>query len=113
MSIIKGMEMPKNCGGCKFFAWKRGVGQHCAVDDRITFHATIDGMDVAYERNGKCPLAPVPSHGDLIDRYDLKHKKITINYDEWDDTFDDGLLFVADLIDNAPTIIPAEEGECE
>lgn len=57
---------------------------------------------------------PVPKHGDLIDRYDLKNKKITIDYDEWDDTFEDGLLFVADLIDNAPTIIPAdpaEEGE--
>ena len=58
--LIKGMEMPDNCGGCKFFAWKRGVGQHCAVDDRITFHATIDGMDVAYECNGNCPLVPVP-----------------------------------------------------
>ena len=65
--LIKGMMMPKNCGECKFFAWKRGVGQHCAVDDRITFHATIDGMDVAYERNGDCPLIPIPPHGRLID----------------------------------------------
>lgn len=66
--LIKGMTMPKNCGECKFFAWKRGVGQHCAVDDRITFHATIDGMNVAYERNGNCPLIELPPHGDLIDR---------------------------------------------
>ena len=65
--LIRGMEMPTSCGECKFFAWKRGVGQHCAVDDRITFHATIDGMDVAYERNGNCPLVPVPDHGRLID----------------------------------------------
>ena len=56
-------------------------------------------------------IVPVPPHGDLIDRDDLKNKEITIDYDEWDDTFDDGLLFVTDLIDNAPTIIPAEEGE--
>jgi hypothetical protein len=27
----------------------------------------------------------------------------------WDDCFDDGLLFVTNLIDEAPTIIPASE----
>lgn len=54
---------------------------------------------------------PIPPHGDLIDRRDLKNKEITIDYDEWDDTFDDGLLFVTGLIDNAPIIIEAEEEE--
>jgi len=53
----------------------------------------------------------LPPHGDLIDRDDLKNKEITIDYAEWGDTFDDGLLFVTDLIDNAPTIIPTEENE--
>ena len=57
--LIKGMEMTKNCDKCKFFAWKLGVGQYCAVDDRITFHATINGMDVGYERNGNCPLIEI------------------------------------------------------
>lgn len=48
--LIRGMEMPKICGECKFFAWKQGVGNHCAIDDRITFHATLDGLDVRYEK---------------------------------------------------------------
>ena len=52
---------------------------------------------------------PVPPHGDLIDRYDLKNKEITFDHDEWNDTFHDGLLFVTNLIDNAPTTIPASE----
>ena len=65
--LIKGMEMPKGCGDCRFFAWSRGVGQHCAVAPSITFHPTIDGMDVKYERNGDCPLIPIPPHGRLID----------------------------------------------
>ena len=110
--LIKGMEMPKNCGECKFFAWKRVVGQHCAVDDRITFHATIDGMDVAYERNGKCPLVPVPPHG-LIDREQILDSiRIELaqanavndmeDYDAW--------MRVFDYVRKFPTIIPAEEG---
>lgn len=65
--LIKNMEMPQNCGECKFFAWKRGVGTHCAIDDSITFHPTLYGLDVRYEKNGNCPLVPVPPHGRLID----------------------------------------------
>ena len=55
---IKGMEMPSKCSECKFFAWKQGVGNHCAIDETITFHATLDGFDVRYEKNGNCPLIP-------------------------------------------------------
>jgi hypothetical protein len=59
-------------------------------------------MDVAYERNGNCPLIPVPYHGRLIDadalmenaQYKGKHDIVTA-YD----------------IVAAPTIIEAEEGE--
>ena len=55
---IPNMEMPQKCAECKFFAWKRGTGQHCAIDENITFHAVIDGFDVGYERKGNCPLIP-------------------------------------------------------
>ena len=89
---IKGMKMPTSCGVCKFFAWKRGVGQHCAVDDRITFHATIDGMDVAYERNGNCPL-----YNDEFEDYQTVNMSI-------DDLLDSSWIELED----APTIIPAE-----
>ena len=106
--LIKGMEMPKSCGQCRFFAWSRGVGQHCAVASDITFHATIDGMDVAYERNGDCPLVPVPSHGDLIDRDALVDTKDFIHKTM---IFGGQIVYSQEAIDNAPTIIPAEEGE--
>lgn len=71
-------------------------------DGTVTFNA-----EWGWTTN-KGKAVSVPPHGDLIDRYDLKNKEITIDYDEWDDTFDDGLLFVTDLLDNAPVIIPAE-----
>ena len=66
--LIKGMEVPTRCEKCQFFIWKRVVGQYCAVASDITFHVTIDGMDVVYERNGNCPLIEVPEpHGRIID----------------------------------------------
>ena len=102
--LIKGMEMPTSCGECKFFAWKRGVGQHCAVDDRITFHATIDGMDVAYERSGACPLIPISDHGRLIDADALMQR---IEHD-----MPLSAVFEKTMrryLHNAPTIIPASE----
>ncbi len=103
MSVyIKGMEMPTSCHECV-----AGYGGCCYVAP-----ADADGICPDHGRADFCPLVPVPDHGDLIDRHDIKNKEITIDYDGWDDTFEDGLLFVADLIDNAPTIIPAsKEGE--
>ena len=96
--LIKGMMMPKNCGECKFYAWARGIGNHCAIDSSIIFHATIDGFDVKVERKGNCPLVELPPHGDLIDKDELLW--------EHQDDYVDSLY-----IEDAPTIIPAERGE--
>ena len=73
---IPNMEMPQKCAECKFFAWKRGTGQHCAIDENITFHAVIDGFDVGYERKGNCPLIPAADvrpvvRGKWLEREDM------------------------------------------
>ena len=106
---IKGMEIPTSCGQCQFFAWSRGVGQHCAVASEITFHATIDGMGVAYERNGSCPLVPVPTHGRLKDA-DALFKKC--EFVCTDDDVDVRAVRYS-VIDAAPTIIPADESNMD
>jgi hypothetical protein len=49
-----------------------------------------------------CPLVPVPPHGDLIDRNELKENCMK------EDSFLAELLFRK--VSNAPTIIEAEEG---
>ena len=106
--VLIRMKMPKCCEECRFFAWKRGVGQHCAVDDRITFHATLDGFDVGYERNGDCPLVPVPPHGRLIDA-DALDKQI---YNDIPLKVFGNIARMAEMrniVFNAPTIIPAGE----
>lgn len=102
---ISGMKMPKSCGECKFFAWKRGVGNHCAIDESITFHPTLDGLDVRYEKNGNCPFIAVPDHGRLIDAD-------AIDWVEGRDEQDRPVYLLLKVqIDDIPTIISAEGDE--
>ena len=57
--LIKGIEMPKTCGECRF-----------SVDGWCYAIASDDdqpGYIKPYEKAKWCPLAPVPSHGRLID----------------------------------------------
>lgn len=75
---------------------------------KVEIGCDANGYPMAMVGEDIYDVIPIPPHGDLIDRNDLKYKPITIDYDEWNDTFDDGLLFVCDLIDKAPAIIPAE-----
>lgn len=113
---ISGMKMPKSCGECKFFAWKRGVGNHCAIDESITFHPTLDGFDVRYEKRGNCPFIAVPDHGRLIDADALEKLECNqcdgacdvVGCDCINCDADCRCDFMLDL-HNAPTIIPADK----
>lgn len=73
---IKGMEMPTSCMNCPFKGFDRagGRGNLCTINESITLHAVLDGMDVKFVRMGDCPLVPVPDHcPELVDGY----KRIT------------------------------------
>lgn len=98
--LIKGMEMPKSCWHCEFC--RDGLDEYAqhydycvALDMNILISQT--------ERHENCPLIEVPPHGRLIDADALA----TVSH------CDDHDVCVIDLDDiiNAPTIIPAEEGE--
>ena len=81
--LIKGMEIPTSCGKC--FVGDRSI---CA--------------------NG-CPLIEVPPHGRLIDEDALKERVTkrlyASNHGSMAEAYFAALI---DVIDNAPTIIPAE-----
>ena len=97
---IKGMEMPTSCGDCKaFVCYKQWAG-----DMGDCFCGITKEDAKAKEKNADCPLVPVPPHGDLIDRDALGMNYIHIRYDGMK-------IYTQRAIDNAPTIIPAEEGE--
>ena len=115
---IHGMEMPKNCFLCKL-SYLAGERLYCNVTHEEVLRAKIAP---------ECPLVAVPDHGRLVDA-DVVEKEIEryekisgypVGEEPKEFTGDDGLetvrytawmarCFIAEQ--NAPTIIPAEEGE--
>ena len=101
--LINGMEMPDNCALCPM--WDAG---NCL--------AAAEAIICEYnKRPSDCPLANVPPHRRLIDA-DEFFKDICNSLNEmtaigiavdgewmWDK--------LNDALDNAPTIIPAEDGK--
>jgi hypothetical protein len=83
--LIKGMEMPKN----------GHITITISDNGEVVCNSEVIGGKYQYRSYGRVGRAiPVPPHGALIDRDALPTSRV-----EWED------------IVNAPTIIPAEEGE--
>ena len=84
--LIKGMKMPEHCGYCRF---------------------RYDGICHALQKTQysvkECPLVELPDHGDLIDAEEQMRLMQACEYDTYDD-----YERAFDMLDNAPTIIPAE-----
>ena len=85
---ISGMEMPRSCEDCMMF---------CSVAETEMYFGA---------RPPKCPLIPVPDHGDLIDRDEMRKQFVEqlrkdYRYECSDASF---------LIDHAQTVIPADKG---
>ena len=111
--LIKDMEMPKNCDNC----W--------ALDDYgdyprclITEEQRGYNFPIREKRMDNCPLVEIPPHGRLIDAdalrllYDFNGYKPTGDMTEEEfDRLMCRLPVIRANIDDAPTIIEAEEGE--
>ena len=112
--LIKGMKMPSSCEKCRFsgFGGLRNERVVCMFTGANAYMNEVQYLD-------DCPLIPVPPHGRLIDADALmetfrERKRPTLSDGK------DGskervryLDFISTLqaIKDAPTIIPAEEGE--
>jgi hypothetical protein len=97
------MEMPENCALCPM--WYAG---NCLT----ATEAIICEYD---KRPQDCPLVQVPPHGRLIDAGELREL-----YEEWENDKEAGIDIdkchvpvpvIRQNIDDAPTVIPAEEKE--
>ena len=110
--LIKGMKMPETCEKCDFCIWSnyRQTGW-CVREQRQCF----DDYSVEYrEKRAKfCPMSELPPHGRLIDAWEFEVVSYKGIPDGYKDTFDDGVLWMCEKIDDAPTIIPADKGETE
>ena len=70
--IIKGMKMPKHCFECPcsfnaFFCMASG-GK--AITDASSVHITTDSINIS--KPIWCPMIDLGTHGDLIDKDELK-----------------------------------------
>lgn len=79
--LIKGMEMPKEGTVIAIYKLKG------------KYYASVHGTEL-------CPIIPIPPHGRLIDADALKIMMPTI---------EDEYLYAREMIEEAPTIIEAEE----
>ena len=104
--IIKNMEMPTSCEDCPCAYFTEGAHhdycQALGYDSEIKY-----GSEWKLDN---CPLFPVPKHGDLIDRDALT---LPTNLNDWNSVakYIANITDVWKAIDNAPTIIPEEDGE--
>ena len=99
--IVKGMEMPQNCGECPFIFSSWGIEYYCHLA-----RASTSAEYVEREKMTNCPLVELPPHGRLIDIRSVEDGKfVTVgnDYQRWWN----GAL--ESVIDNAPTVIEGSE----
>lgn len=120
--LIRGMEMPTSCCDCQLFK-SNNSGQLFCKGKRIAF-GKEDAEWLPKTTPNWCPLVHVPPHGRLIDADELAQQYVTAQEQRKKDKIDYRNAFinngepctewwcVEDMLENAPTIIPAsEEGE--
>ena len=111
---IRGMEMPKRCWDCEFEA--PTIDHHeCCILTKKSYNWGLT------TRPSDCPLVSVPPHGRLIDAdaldklfEDQWHYLQVLDWNEnpTAEATQSGINWCINTMhDDAPTIIPAEEGE--
>lgn len=118
--LIKDMEVPKNCLTCKL----RGDGS----DSKYVWDCPFTGLEYTREegetrRLDDCPLVEIPApHGRLIDAdatmkqwgIDKATKYGNETSEQRHFSYSTMMMYeIADIFDDAPTVIEAEEGEGE
>lgn len=97
--ILKGIDMPKSCGGCEFNYNLEGGSYEWW--ECVILHDDINQFDT---RRTDCPLIEIPTpHGRLIDASELIKSYMRGTKTGIDDFYD-----TIDIIDNAPTILEEE-----
>ena len=108
--LIKGMEMPKSCNGCKL-ATHYFTNTHKV---RCFINAEMREAEDIESRPSWCPLVELPEHGRLIDADALKNSVADMRMEKplrngAKQVIEIGELF-GRIIDDAPTIVEANNG---
>lgn len=112
--LIKNMEIPKFCDACPFACWSNlhQTGSCYLLDSEQCF----DDYSTEYrtKRSELCPLIEVPEpHGRLGDLDAIKKQIDYIANLPWnkDVGTSGGMIAALEVVEDAPTIIPASEKE--
>lgn len=122
---IKNMEMPTSCEKCPFLDYEEGFCFASGVKGKNGWYEfTLCPCGIKGGRHDDCPLVPVPPHGRLIDADALMHEfekaqrtmeqhgqEYSCSFMSSSQELSTEWYCVEDMVENAPTIIPAEEGE--
>lgn len=125
--LIRGANMPKNCAVCPLERDVFGCAVCCgkADGDRIgtpIYEADLPSTDFEERRPSWCPLVKVPPYTRLIDAETLYCRLVNepiravdgVPYDaDWWTRIADAYEQAIDAVEQAPTIIEAEEEENE
>lgn len=109
--LIKNMEMPKNCETCELSSTDSSGFFGCCVTGNIVLRKREQ------DKPSWCPLVGLPPHGRLIDAdelrwcYDNSGVADDVITKENYDQLKVAVAVVRQTIDDAPTIIEAEEAE--
>ena len=109
---IKNMEMPKSC-------WRCTLSQLYEKPREMLVCKITHEEVIRHKIDSNCPLVPVQPHGRLIEEQWLKDAMITtleaLKKNPKMDRQEMHLIAAFDtlraMVEDAPTIIPAEEGE--
>ena len=128
------MEMPTSCFDCPCYHHKVDDGYYdyeiCRASGTVfnDVYSSVTGhkdhINPFKARLDNCPLVPVPPHGRLIDadalmqEFEKAQRTMKQHGQEYSCSFlsssqeiSTEWYCVEDMVENAPTIIPAEEGE--
>ncbi len=106
--LIKGLEMPKNCFDCPLFddVYTDADGD----DDYIcALGVSLDYYQVSGGNQKDCPLIYVPEHGRLIDADKIGLTDFEIILCQKGNPFKNALEMLLEKIENAPTVIQADD----
>ena len=109
---IPKLEIPTSCFDCPVAHPALG-NLGAAILGCPLIGKTLSAPFCEEKRMDNCPLVSIPDHGDLIDRDALKEQLEYVASLEWNQCVgaSPGIECAIDMLDDAQTIIEAEEGE--
>ena len=102
---IKDMEMPKNCLVCPFMVSRDNDDCILQSDE------ANEGFENWEQMKDGCPLISVSPHGDLIERSAASLSDFEIAM--CDGSFKEGMKMLLEKIEDAPTILEADEADMD